>query len=72
VLSSKNRRKSLPKFYVKKVHKHSACICKACIRGFSSNKPGIKTKLEIKQEAPKMITLRGTVWYKKFEGGFWG
>ena len=44
----------------------------------ASNKPGIKTKLEvksnpeIKQEAPKMITLRGTVRYKNFEGGFWG
>ena len=44
----------------------------------ASNKPEIKTKfeaknnLEIKQEAPKMITLRGTVRYKNFEGGFWG
>ena len=44
----------------------------------ASNKSRIKTKLEvksnpeIKQEAPKMITLRGTVRYKNFEGGFWG
>lgn len=30
------------------------------------------SKPDLKQEAPKMITLRGTVRYKNLEGGFWG
>lgn len=29
-------------------------------------------KPTIKQDTPVMITLRGTVRYKDFEGGFWG
>jgi hypothetical protein len=39
---------------------------------FTSNKPGIKTKFEIKQEAPKMITLRGTVRCKTLKADFGG
>ena len=30
-----------------------------------------ETNPEIKQEVPKMITVRGTVRYKNLEGGFW-
>lgn len=32
----------------------------------------LQSNSEIKQQALKMITLRGTVKYKNLEGGFWG